>query len=303
MMASGEWIGVEWRATQMRAWRMRADGPQALHWDLDAGALTADGFESALMQRIGAQVHGPLVVIVSGYPIGEIATPCPPPRSDAAMRLPCSNPDVALYALPALRQNRPADMLQGEASQIASFLHQNPDFDGVICLADDHSKWVHISATEIVSFQTAMTGEIFGLLSTYSSLRSAIGSGWDTAAFGAAISDALSRPQAIAAQLFTLRAEHLLQGQSPDLARARLMGLLIGLELAASKPYWLGQNIALIGDPALTDIYAQALAAQGITAPQHMGSDLTLLALTAAYDSVTKNPTDPEFHPNNEARP
>ena len=39
---------------------------------------------------------------------------------------------------------------------------------------------------------------------------------------------------------------------------------LIGAELAAAKPYWLGQNIALLGASPLADVYAQALAAQGL---------------------------------------
>ena len=58
--------------------------------------------------------------------------------------------------------------MRGEETQIAGFLALNPKFDGVICLPGTHTKWVHISAGEIVSFRTFMTGEMFALLSQQS---------------------------------------------------------------------------------------------------------------------------------------
>ena len=47
---------------------------------------------------------------------------------------------------------------------------------------------------------------------------------------------------------FRLRAENVLNGLSPRRPRARaLSGYLIGAELAATKPYWLGQEVAIAG--------------------------------------------------------
>ncbi len=104
-----------------------------------------------------------------------------------------------------------------------------PGFDGVLCLPGTHSKWVHLSAGEVVSFQTFMTGEMFALLSEQSVLRHGMaGEGWDEAAFDEGVSDALSRPERIGARLFALRAEGLMSGLVPAAARARLSGLLIG---------------------------------------------------------------------------
>ena len=141
-----------------------------------------------------------------------------------------------------------------------------PNFDGVMCLPGTHSKWVHVSAGEVVSFQTFMTGEMFALISTQSVLRHSIAAdGFDAAAFDAGLSTALSRPELIAAHLFTLRAEGLLTDASPIAARSRLSGLLIGIELAAAKPYWLGKPVTLIGAETLCGRYAQALQAQGLT--------------------------------------
>lgn len=65
--------------------------------------------------------------------------------------------------------------MRGEKTQIAGFLAARPDFDGVLCLPDTHSKWVRISAGEICHFQTLMTGEMFDLLARYSVLRHSVG--------------------------------------------------------------------------------------------------------------------------------
>ena len=66
-------------------------------------------------------------------------------------------------------------------------------------------------------------------------------------------------------------------------ARARLSGLLIGSELAAARPYWLGQQVAIIGADDLSQAYATALAAQGVSATIADSTAMTLAGLRAAY--------------------
>jgi len=75
----------------------------------------------------------------------------------------------------------------------------------------------------------------------------------------------------------------LLHGLSNDTARARLSGLLIGAEIAATKPYWLGQQVAIIGAGSLASLYLRALAAQSVSATQAQAERVTLAGLTAAY--------------------
>ena len=58
-----------------------------------------------------------------------------------------------------------------------------------------------------------------------------------------AVSDALSRPETLTARLFELRAADLLHGQDATTARSILSGLLIGAELAATRPWWLGREV------------------------------------------------------------
>lgn len=65
-------------------------------------------------------------------------------------------------------------------------------------------------------------------------------------------------------------------------ARARLSGLLIGAEIAAARPYWLGQRVVLVGGAALSASYARALASQGLTAETLDATACTLAGLAAA---------------------
>ncbi|MEL7263040.1 MAG: 2-dehydro-3-deoxygalactonokinase, partial [Pseudomonadota bacterium] len=132
-------------------------------------------------------------------------------------------------------------------------------------------------------FRTAMTGEMFALLCDQSVLRHSMGQGWDADAFAAGVDQTLSRPESLATSLFSLRAEGLLAGLSGDAARARLSGLLIGAELAAMRPYWLGQAVALVGAEVLSGAYATALGAQGVPTEMAGAEEMTLAGLTAAY--------------------
>jgi len=178
--------------------------------------------------------------------------------------------------------------MRGEETQIAGVLATLPNFDGIICLPGTHSKWAHLSAGEVVSFQTFLTGEMFALLAGQSVLRQSVlrhsvgASGWDDTAFAEAVADALTSPARVSARLFGLRAEALLAGLAPETARARLSGLLIGAELAAARPYWLGQRVVIVAADGIAHAYAAALAAQGVVAELLPAEQMTLAGLTLA---------------------
>jgi 2-dehydro-3-deoxygalactonokinase len=138
-----------------------------------------------------------------------------------------------------------------------------------------------------VSFQTFMTGELFALLTTASVLKhSASGDDWEDAAFDAALSEALSKPERLAARLFNLRAADLLHGQEKGAARAALSGYLIGAELAAARAYWLGQNLAILGTGRQARAYQSGLTTQGVPAMLVDAKRATLAGLTAAHRKV-----------------
>ena len=286
------WIAVDWGTSNLRAWAMAANGTVLAEAESDEGMgkLTRDGFEPALLRLIGPWLASRPPVIACGM-VGSRqgwieapyrTVPCTPLDPAALIPAPTTAPRLNVRIAPGLMQAKPADVMRGEETQIAGALRLMPDYDGVLCLPGTHSKWAHVSAGEVVSFQTFMTGELFALLSTASVLRHGMqGTGWDDDAFDAAVSDALSRPERLGARLFSLRAQGLIAGLSPDAARARLSGLLIGMELAGAKPYWLGQRVTLIGAEKLSAAYARALAAQGVVAQRLSVTDCTLAGLAS----------------------
>ena len=296
---SAAWFAADWGTSNLRLWPMDADDrPIAeLHSDQGMGSLSPDQFEGVLLALSAEYLDQsrPTPVVICGMAGARqgwaeapyAAVPCAPPSAADAIKAPVKSNTVVPYILPGVCQSAPADVMRGEETQIAGFLANDPDFDGVLCLPGTHSKWVHISAGEIVSFRTVMTGEIFALLSNQSVLRHSVaGDGWDEQAFAAGVDQAMGRPAAVTADLFSLRAQSLLQGQGNDTGRARLSGLLVGLELAGTKPYWLGQRVAILGKSSLAKTYETALAQQGVVAELTDAAQLTLNGLTAAYQTL-----------------
>lgn len=294
-----DWIAVDWGTSNLRVWAMGAEGvidstssPQGM------GKLARSEFEDVLVKLIAPWLGGGQMPVVACGMVGSRqgwqeapyrSTPCTPVASGVLISVPTADPRLQMLIAPGLKQLQPADVMRGEETQIAGALAMLPGFDGVICLPGTHSKWAHISAGEVISFQTYLTGELFALLSEQSVLRHGMAEGgWQDDAFDQAVDEGLSRPEKIAARLFTLRAEGLISGLTAPAARARLSGLLIGIELAAAKPYWLGRQVVLVGSPALSVNYARALASQGVLVDQMDATACTISGLAMARGALQK---------------
>lgn len=288
------WIAVDWGTSNVRAWAM--DGRRVTAEagsDRGMGKLARDGFEPALLDLI-ADWPGKDDVIACGM-VGArqgwveapyAMTPCPAVTSGLT-EAPVTTPGLRVRIIPGVAQDRPADVMRGEETQIAGFLHRNPGWDGTLCLPGTHTKWVQVSAGEIVSFQTVMTGELFAAIGGQTVLRHSLNAeGWDDAAFLAALDDAIGHPERLTARLFGIRAEGLLHGLTPAAARARLSGLLIGVELAAARPWWLGAQVAIIGAGHVAHRYRDALAAQGAAPTMADNDSVTLAGLIAAHEGA-----------------
>ncbi len=288
-----DWIAVDWGTSNLRAWAMRGDAPVAeAQSSAGMSGLAREGFEPALLDLVSPWLApGRVTQVVACGMVGSrqgwieapyAAVPCAP--SSTFARPTVSDPRLRVHVLPGLRQDRPADVMRGEETQIAGLIAREPGFDGVACLPGTHSKWAHVSAGEVVSFASFMTGELFALIAGQSVLRHSIAAfGWSEEAFRSGVDETLSHPERLAARLFGIRAEHLLAGADPEAARARLSGLLIGAELAASRPSWLGREVAVIGAPALSAAYAAALEMQGAAPRRIEATAMTLAGLAAAH--------------------
>jgi hypothetical protein len=166
-----------------------------------------------------------------------------------ASKLPTALKPDAPCTCPAMEQESPPDILGAWTRlRLLGLTRSHPNWDGVACLQEgDISHWVHLSAGEAVSCQSFLTPRLIAAL------------GGAAQPCTDALEDSLSRPERLAAYL--RRAD--VTGQA-----AAITGHLIGAELAAAKPYWLGQDVALIAAPG--SAYATALAAQGLP---HRGHD------------------------------
>lgn len=286
-----EWIAVDWGTSHLRAWAMQ--GETVLdHAQSENGMSRVAGgdFQVALLELIGGWLGTPPTDVVAcgmvgarqGWVEAPYAAVPSAPLPNAPVRVPDTDPRIRAFVVPGLKQVNPADVMRGEETQIAGYLATRPNWDGVICLPGTHTKWVQISASEVVSFRTFMTGELFDLLRGQSVLRHSVADGWDDGAFAEAVADTLSKPEQLAARLFGLRAADLLHRQDADTARARLSGYLIGAELAATRPYWLGQQLAIIGAPGLADAYSNALQQQGALVESADATQSTLAGLMQA---------------------
>ena len=158
-----DWIAVDWGTSHLRAWAM-SDGGQVLgdaSSDRGMNSLAPHEFEPALLDSIAPWIDRETHVVACGM-VGSRqgwveapyhAVPCAPqPGGFAAPNV--QDPRLRVHVIPGLKQERPADVMRGEETQIAGYLRQYPDFDGVICLPGTHGKWARISAGEIVSFRT-----------------------------------------------------------------------------------------------------------------------------------------------------
>ncbi|MDA5094749.1 2-dehydro-3-deoxygalactonokinase [Aliiroseovarius sp. KMU-50] len=298
MTSFPDWIAVDWGTSHVRVWLMTRDGQVLDRRDSDKGMgkLTRDQFAPTLAELLSdVPDASSCPVIICGMAGAQqgwveapyVATPCAPPGAEIATRVPETDWDVRI--LPGVKQMHPADVMRGEETQIAGLLLEDQNFEGTLCLPGTHNKWVRIKAGQVTEFRTFMTGEIFALISTQSVLRHSVNTtDHDQKAFEAALESAMADPSSIAANLFSLRAEGLLHGLPTDTARARLSALLIGAELAATRPFWQAEEVLILGEGDVARAYEAALAKAGGTARCVDAETLTLAGLKSAYAKLGK---------------
>lgn len=166
-----------------------------------------------------------------------------------------------------LAQSQPVDRVSGWVRLwLLGLLEHRPGWDGVVCATyGEVTHWIEISADEAVSCRSALTLRFCRLFGGHSSLSEE------------ALASTISRPERVVTDLYS--AELNKDGEA-------VAGHLLGAEMAAMRPYWLGRDVALLSEqPAL---YASALAAQGVPAtvydPEALLSDgLAVLARARGF--------------------
>ena len=282
-----DWIAVDAGAARRRAWAMGPEGPLA-----EAATPQAGGeFELGLLRLIWPWLSGdPVPVVACGVPMPEVASravPCVPVAAAGLVSVPVRDGRISLRVVPGLVQSEPADLMCGDETRIAGALALLRGFDGVLCLPGPQTRWVQVSAGEVVGFRSFLSGDLFDLLAGKSLLRDAVsGGGWDAEAFPAAVQDGMAHPQKLGSKLYALQAQSQLQGLLPGTARARLAGFLIGQELAGARGWWLGQSVVVVGPDDLAARYIAALGQQGATPRALSAEACTLAGLAVAHGQL-----------------
>ena len=182
------------------------------------------------------------------------------------------------------------DVMRGEETQILGALALNADLAKgrhLLALPGTHTKWVVVDDGAITSFLTAPVGEIYALLREHSILaKAAPGDAESAEGLAAGFTRGVARivehgPGALPHLIFETRSRQLLDGLAKDEAMGFLSGLLIGADTATTSS-WFGKlgQVSLIGDPALSVLYAEAITAHGGASVSVDGDSAVLAGLT-----------------------
>ena len=288
-----EWIAVDWGTSNLRVWAMDKLGGALGRKSSSCGmnSVTDGGYESALADVLGGSLNRQTPIVCCGM-VGSRqgwmeapyrATPCGPISTEGFVR-PAAGVFENVAIVSGLKQVDPPDVMRGEETQIAGFLSENPGFEGVLCLPGTHTKWAKVRDGKVIYFKTLMTGELYSLLARHSVLRhSVVADAWDDGAFEAGVVDGVWSPENLTARLFGVRASGLLSEQAQGVGNARISGLLIGAELAATRDLWSSAPVAIIGDGQMADGYRKAMISMGCEPSQHEAEAMTLAGLREAH--------------------
>jgi 2-dehydro-3-deoxygalactonokinase len=289
-------LACDWGTTNLRAWTLDGEGRVVEHREFDLGVSklkpgeAAERFRAEVRPAFGAQDLPAILCGMVGSNLGWTVAPyadCPTGLADLAAAL---TPVDGARIIPGVRCQGLAgapDVMRGEETQLFGWLHLNPDRvrgRQVVCHPGTHAKWAVIEDGRLTRFVTAMTGELFAVLSKHSVLKSDA-SADDNASFDEGLA-AAGEGDALAARLFTARTRVVGGGERPETTPAYLSGLLIGAEVA-SVPRLLGigpdEPVALLGDERLCRFYGRALARRGVRYETFDGEAAAIAGLFALH--------------------
>ena len=290
-------LACDWGTTQVRAWRVEADGQVGASEIFPLGVSrlrtgeAAARFRDEVRPALGAEGLPAILCGMIGSNLGWTPVPyldCPADPAALGRALYPAPGDADAWIVPGLRGpglTRAPDVMRGEETQLVGWLTGDPARSRgrhVVCLPGTHAKWVLIEDGRFVRFVTAMTGELFDILSRYSVLKSDTAAE-DEAAFLEGV-DAAGDGGGLSARLFSARSR-VVGGGAPSTGTASyLSGLLIGAEIAGVAPMLNIQEtgpIVLIGERALCALYERVLGRVGGSALPEDGRQATLAGLGA----------------------
>lgn len=264
----GAYLAIDWGTTNRRIFLMGADGAVIETVRDDRGVLAMASREHAEELAEIRRRMGDLPVLCAGMvgsdrgwvQVPYVAAPCD--LGDLAGSLHWIEPQRTAI-VPGVRWQGDgrADIMRGEEVQLLGAIASGFGLaDALLCQPGTHCKWVRMRGGRIAEFCTAMTGEMFALLRHHALIGSLIaGPVADGPSFAAGVSQAQER--GLLAQLFSIRANHVLDTAAIEDPASFASGLLIGTDIAAQID---GEGeILVLADRVLGGLYKSAIETQG----------------------------------------
>jgi 2-dehydro-3-deoxygalactonokinase len=290
---SGTFIAGDWGTSRLRLFLCDRDG--AVLERRDGPGIAAAGAQAEdIFTALTADWDTSLPALLSGMVGSTIgwreapyrACPAAPAAiAQAALRFETQGRAVAIIpGLSCTNASGLFDVMRGEETQLLGALRLKPELGRgrrLFCQPGTHAKWVLVEDGAVIRFQTALSGELFALLSQHSVLaRGADAASPAHAAFGQGA--AAAKDQAgLLHLLFSTRSRQL-GGDIPKAqAASYLSGLIVGAEVEAAIRLFAPEGeVVLVCTPALATAYQAVLKTHGLGATVLDGDDAVLAGLT-----------------------
>ncbi|AZG71449.1 2-dehydro-3-deoxygalactonokinase [Shewanella livingstonensis] len=312
-------IAVDWGTSHLRAYLCLAKANEPLTVleqanNLGVKKIETD-FETTLMDSIApwALRFGKLPILMIGQigsSIGWKETQyltCPISPTEvitAGTRFDSQGHQVIIFpGLSCQLYNQLHDSMRGEEFHLLGWLAMAPQHligRHLVCLPGTHTKWVLIEEGKIVLFKTALTGELYDLLSSNSVLIQEKVSDleFDFAAFIQGADFILSSAHDnFYHGLFSVRSKQLFEGYSTKQAHAYLSGLLIGCDVRAAmgaQEWQLTElaSVAIIGPPHLSQCFIEVLHHCDVRTTLWDVTEATLTGFNVVYQHALQSTHD-----------
>jgi 2-dehydro-3-deoxygalactonokinase len=287
-------VGIDWGTSNARFMLIDADGT-LIDERSGPGIARLDGSKAIENACFEAIADWPPVPVVMAGMVGSnigwrlapyVKTPATPTNMNAIR---FDTRDRKFAILPGVETMRPdgfPDVMRGEETQIFGCIGSD---SGLVCLPGTHSKWAVVANGAIAQFHTAMTGEVLDVIGRNSILlnpkRAPEAQPDDVFLDG--VGAVRASKLGLETLLFTVRSRQIAGSLTTEVADGYLAGLCIGADIrSALALHPETRSVTLIGSPALTALYAGALAAFGIPSRPIDGRDAVLAGLTRAYREI-----------------
>jgi 2-dehydro-3-deoxygalactonokinase len=276
-------IAVDWGTTNRRAYLIDASGNRTNEFEDHKGVLSvpSGGFEGAVAEIRGQLGDKPLLLagmVGSNRGWKEAPyVPAPAGIDDIARAVVWVGEREAIVPGVSSLKNDRADVMRGEEVQLLGAVAAKlVDPEGLVCHPGTHNKWATLRAGSISDFRTVMTGELFSLLKEHSILADLLkGPVEANDVFKDAARHAIFN-ETLPAELFTVRARVLLGQAKEEDAASYTSGLLIGTDVRIGLSLPTSAQVAVIGRPDLTRLYAAAIGQAGRAAVELDGEQCFL---------------------------